>query len=235
MNHERDRNHETRIRAVYGHYDATPAERRKRELSNPGNAAITRDRDQRIERTLAGLFGDLGAVRVLDVGCGRGALLGWLAARGAAAENLHGIDLLEDRIADGRRLNPGLDLRCGDARHLPFADKSMDLIVCSTIFSSIVEPEVAEQAAGEIRRVLAPGGAVLWYDVRMPNPGNPNTIEMSRARIRRLFPGLRDELRSATLLPPLARRLGPLTDLLYRPLAAIPLLRSHYLGVLRDA
>lgn len=235
MNHERDGSHATRIRAVYGHYDATPAEQRKREPRNPGNAAITLDRDQGLGRAIASMFDDFAAVRVLDVGCGRGALLRELVARGARTANLHGIDLLADRIADARRLNPDLDLRCADARHVPYADNSMDLVACCTIFSSILEPEVRDEVAREIRRVLAPRGAVLWYDVRLPNPWNPNTIEMSRTRIRRLFPGLRDELRSATLLPPLARRLGPLTNLLYGPLAALPFLRSHYLGLLRDA
>ena len=235
MNPERDRDHAARIEAVYSHYDAAPAEQRKRDAANPGNAAIARDRDLRIEHLLTGLCGDLSAVRVLDVGCGRGSLLAWLAARGARIENLHGIDLLDDRISDARGMHPRLDLRCADARHLPYGDQSIDLIICSTVFSSVIEEDVAGQIAAEVRRVLAPGGAVLWYDVRMPNPGNPNTVAMTRARIRRLFPGLRDELRSATLLPPLARRLGPLTFLLYRPLAATPFLRSHYLGLLRDA
>ncbi len=228
--------HAERIRAVYSHYDATPAEQRKRDSANRGNAAIVLERDRRIAHALSSTFGaELATVRVLDVGCGRGGLLEWLLGRGARAENLHGIDLLEDRIADARRLHAGLDLRCADARHIPFHDGSLDLLICSTIFSSIVESDVAAAVAAEARRVLAPGGAVLWYDVRMPNPGNPNTIAMTRVRIRKLFPDLRDELRPATLLPPLARRLGPLTGALYRPLAAVPFLCSHYLGVLRRA
>lgn len=89
--------------------------------------------------------------------------------------------------------------------------------------------------ATEVRRVTRPSGAILWYDVRLPNPFNPNTTAMTRSRIRDLFPDFRCELQSATLLPPLARRLGPLTHLLYPPLAAMPFLRSHYLGLLRDA
>lgn len=221
---------------MYSHYDTTPTEQRKRDPSNPGNVAIRDERQRRLAHLLNATFGpSLASVRVLDVGCGRAEFLGWLEGRGADPAKLHGVDLLEDRIADARRLHPGLDLRAVDARQLPFPDGSVDLIVCSTIFSSILEPDVAGQVAAQIRRVLARGGAVLWYDVRVPNLGNPNTLAMTRARIRSLFPGLRHELRSATLLPPLARRLGPLTGILYRPLAAVPLLRSHYLGLLRDA
>jgi len=36
-----------------------------------------------------------------------------------------------------------------------------------------------------------------------------------------------------TLLPPLARRLGPATPLAYPVLAALPPLRSHLIGLLR--
>ncbi len=232
----RGNRHAARIQAVYSHYDTTPAEQRKRDPSNPGNLAIRDERQRLLAGVLHATFGpSLASVRVLDVGCGRAEFLGWLEGRGADPANLHGVDLLEDRITDARRLHPGLDLHAVDARHLPFPDRSMDLIVCSTIFSSIIEADVAGQVAAQIRRVLAPGGAVLWYDVRVPNRGNPNTLAMTRARVRSLFPDLRDELRSATLLPPLARRLGPLTRTLYRPLAAVPFLRSHYLGLLRDA
>lgn len=232
----RGKPHAARIQAVYSHYDTTPAEQRKRDPTNRGNAAIGADLRRRLACILDAAFGSgLSSVRVLDVGCGRADLLGWLEGRGANPANLHGVDLLDDRIADARRLHPGLDLRAVDARHLPFPDRSLDLIVCSTILSSIIEPDVAGQVAAQVRRVLAPGGAILWYDVRVPNPGNPNTMAMTRWRIRRLFPGLRDELRSATLLPPIARRLGPLTGIMYPPLAAVPILRSHYLGLLRDA
>lgn len=236
MSDNTGRRHADRIRAVYSGYDSSPSERRKRDAANPGNAAILQERDRGLRRALDHALGaGLTSVRVVDVGCGRAELLGWLQGLGVDPGRLHGIDLLADRIADGRRLHPGLDLRCGDATQLPFEDSSIDLVVCSTLFSSILEPEVAAAVAKDIRRVLAPGGAILWYDVRMPNPGNPNTIAMTRARIHQRFPDLRDELRAATLFPPLARRLGPLTGALYRPLAAIPFLRSHYLGVLRHA
>lgn len=55
---------------------------------------------------------------------------------------------------------------------------------------------------------------------------------MTLAQIRRLFPQLEMHLHTATVLPPLARRLGRLTQSLYPVLAAIPPLRTHYLGLL---
>ena len=51
--------------------------------------------------------------------------------------------------------------------------------------------------------------------------------------MRALFPGYRIELRRITLAPFLARRIPePLLPLLYPLLGAVPLLRTHYLGLL---
>jgi hypothetical protein len=47
-----------------------------------------------------------------------------------------------------------------------------------------------------------------------------------------LFPDLDLKLRSVTLAPPVARRLGPLTPFGYHALVALPFLRSHLLGLL---
>jgi hypothetical protein len=55
---------------------------------------------------------------------------------------------------------------------------------------------------------------------------------MTRNLIKELFPKLRTNLRTITLLPPLARRLGRFTPILYPMLSAIPILRTHYLGLL---
>jgi hypothetical protein len=86
-------------------------------------------------------------------------------------------------------------------------------------------------------RVLRPGGLILWYDIRYPNPWNANVRAMTRRRIADLFPNFTLTLESATLLPQLARALGHLNDATltyaYTGLAMLPLLRSHLLGVVR--
>ena len=55
---------------------------------------------------------------------------------------------------------------------------------------------------------------------------------LSRATVKGLFPGFEPRLRTVTLLPPLARRLGPLTGAMYPALASVPWLRTHYVGLL---
>ena len=105
-------------------------------------------------------------------------------------------------------------------------------VVVSTVFSSILEPGLAKAISDSITRVLRPGGSVLLYDFRYRNPSNKHVHGVGRAEIAALFPGFVANLELVTLLPPLARRLGPLTPALYPVLAAIPRLRTHHVGLL---
>src|SRR5580658_2704431 len=65
---------------------------------------------------------------IADVGCGNGQWLLEFLQWGAVPANLHGIDLIAERIAYARERLPGADLRWGDAGHLPWRDGSFDLV-----------------------------------------------------------------------------------------------------------
>ena len=224
-----------RIAEVYGAY-AHNGHGRQWGTHNPGNERIITGFYERLDDELRRLRiapGD--PHRLLDVGCGEGDLLARLHARGAPAGALIGVDLLADRVAAGRARFPELDLQVADARALPLADAAVDTVVLSTVLSSIVDGAIREQVARECLRVLRPGGAILCYDARTPNPRNPAVRAIGRPELRRLFPGCAVEAQSLTLLPPLARRLGPATGSLYGPLTAAPFLRTHLLATIRPA
>jgi colanic acid biosynthesis glycosyl transferase WcaI len=222
-----------RIRNVYHYYDNSEVEQRKRDMSNPGvrhNAAtrwaVLREAFSRAE------IHD--GVRVLDVGCGSGGDLQRIAEEFAGLHPaLRGVDLLPDRIEHARQSLPGAVFQVGSADRLDYQDKSFDIVIASTMFSSIHDERLAQAAAGEMTRVVADNGVILCYDVRYPNPANPHTRAISRRELRRLFPGAVIRLTAVTLLPPLARRLGVLTTSVYRPLHTLSLLRSHYLAEIR--
>jgi ubiquinone/menaquinone biosynthesis C-methylase UbiE len=222
-----------RIRGVYGYYDATPREQRKRNMSNPGTRAHADSRWAAIREELLRQPPQRGAA-ILDVGCGGGADLARLAQlfNGSRPE-LHGVDVLPDRIERAREAVPEASFMLEPADQLPFADDHFHVILASTLFSSLVDDAYACSVAAELIRVLEPGGRLVCYDVRYPNPTNPHTRAMSHRRLRRLFPEplVLERLQSVTLLPPLARRLGRLTRIAYAPLHRIPPLRSHYLAV----
>jgi ubiquinone/menaquinone biosynthesis C-methylase UbiE len=223
----------TRLKEVYQTYSASPAARARWDVQNRGNRLILRERQRLIAAVLeAGGFLPLAGWRILEVGCGAGGVLQGLMRLGAQAADIYGLDLLVERIGQAQQHNPGMHFLAANAEALPFGAASFDLIPVCTVFSSILDQHMATQAAAEIGRLLRPGGAVLWYDFRYNNPRNPHVRGMTRAAIRALFPGFELRLRTTTLLPPLARRLGPATPLLYPLFARVPLLRTHYLGLL---
>jgi SAM-dependent methyltransferase len=169
--------------------------------------------------------------RVLDVGCGRGYWLRQLVQWGGRPENLFGIDLMQDRIQDGKALCPaGVTLQCGDASQLGFDDGSFSLILQFTVFTSILDGGMKMKVAAEMSRVLKPGGTVLWYDYFVSNPNNPDVRGVTRGEIVDLFPGFSIFLKRITLAPPLARAVGPISPVLYRLLSSCKPLRTHYLG-----
>jgi SAM-dependent methyltransferase len=219
-----------RIRSAY-------AERERKHTSNdnnPGPQRGLRERNNSLERILAERFEPpLSQCRVLDIGCGHGGLLGWFQERGVKPENLYGIDLIPNRIRVARETFPAFTFLEGNAEQLAFPDEWFDLVSAFTVFSSILEIRMAKNVAQNIARVLSSRGVVVWYDVRYQNPWNPAIRPMTMSSIRGLFPSFELQLESSTLLPPVARQLGRLTDLAYPLLASIPILRSHYIGLLR--
>jgi SAM-dependent methyltransferase len=225
-----------RLKTVYQTYSERNFGSSKWSSDNRGNQAILQER----EKVLADLFFNSGFLpladkRILDVGCGMGGVLTGFEGLGARPDNLFGVDLLAERIAKAKELFPRFSFQPANAEALPFPDSSFDLVALFTVFSSILSVEMTRNVAREVIRVLKPNGAIVWYDFRFNNPSNRNVLGVSARKIRSLFPGFLCRLRTVTLLPPLARRLGAFTRRLYSPLVAVPFLRSHYLGILRKA
>jgi len=221
-----------RIERAYTHYDTTPTEQAKRHPSNPGNILMRRERERLLGAMVKQRLGAwLEMARVLDAGCGRGDWLAWLNRLGVSAANLHGVDLLEDRIAAAREAHPTFDFVRGNAEE--FTDGApYDLIICATVFSSILDDGMASRLALNLTSLLAPRGAIVWYDVRYRNSRNPRTRPLTRQAIRALFPGFVLDLHAITVLPPIARRLGWASSVMYPVLASVPALLSHLAGLL---
>ena len=225
---------EDRIRSVYQSYEHAELAQQRWDPSKQGNRQILTERT-RIVRTLlekAALF-PLAAKFILDIGCGSGGEVRQLLEWGASPCRLYGIDLLPHLIEQARRAYPLVRFDCANAEHLPFPDDSIDLVLLFTMLSSILDDTMRRRVSSEAARVLKAGGAVICYDMRYCNPRNPHVRPVGRQDLRMLFPDFQSTMRSLTLLPPLARRLGPLTHIGYPLGAAIPFLRSHYAAVLR--
>jgi ubiquinone/menaquinone biosynthesis C-methylase UbiE len=99
--------------------------------------------------------------RVLDVGCGTGALLAALAERAPEA-GLSGIDLSPEMLKVARlRLGERAELHQARAERLPFADNGFDLVVSTSVLHYLAD---ASAALLEMRRVLKPGGRLVITD-----------------------------------------------------------------------
>jgi SAM-dependent methyltransferase len=114
----------------------------------------------RFSEPLAASFADLAALgsdgRVLDVGCGPGALTAELVRRQGAAR-VSAVDPSESFVAAVRGRLPGVDARLATAEALPFPDGSF-----SAALAQLVVHFMADPVAGlrEMGRVVAPGGTV---------------------------------------------------------------------------
>jgi SAM-dependent methyltransferase len=106
--------------------------------------------------------------RVVDVGCGFGALSAFFAAHGAAVT---GIDLVQDRFAVGEAVavRHALDVTFlrADMADLGVLDaRSFDLAVANNSLCYMTDQARRDRALREIFRVLRPGG---WVILRNPN------------------------------------------------------------------
>jgi ubiquinone/menaquinone biosynthesis C-methylase UbiE len=168
----------------------------------------------------------------LEIGFGSVGWLGDLVGWGVPETNLHGIELDPVRADRAQKVLPLANLRVGDATALPWHDNKFRLVVASTVFTSILQSTVRRMIAQEINRVLAPGGALLWYDFAVNNPRNKQVRKVGRKELKQLFPQLRGKVESVTLAPPLARLVAPRSWTLATLLEKVPLLRTHLLAVL---
>lgn len=92
--------------------------------------------------------------RVLEVGCGTGAVLTDFLARVVT----HGLDIRLDYLFQARRHAPAARLTCGDALTLPYACGVFDVVFCHYLLLWVAEPLAALL---EMRRVTRPGGYIL--------------------------------------------------------------------------
>ena len=205
-------------------------------MFNPAQMLAVQERERSLLEMLVrfGWSDSLQSARVLEIGCGAGFWLREFLRWGARPENLNGIDLLPERIADAKRLCPsGTTLLCQSAAEMHNFSGNFDLVLQSTVFSSILDAQMKRQVATEMLRLLSPAGLIIWYDFNISNPSNRDVRGISRKEIIELFPRCHIHLKRLTLAPPIGRPIARVSHSLYTALSTVKLLNTHYLGIIR--
>jgi SAM-dependent methyltransferase len=120
---------------------------------------------------------------VLEVACGVGQGLGYLAGR---ARRVVGLDIEARNLryaAATYRGRPRIDLARGDGQSLPFGDSTFDVVVLYEAIYYLPHPEAF---AAEARRVLRPGGTLLVCTT------NPERADFNRSPYSHRYLGASD-------------------------------------------
>jgi SAM-dependent methyltransferase len=102
------------------------------------------------------------SIKILDLGCGLGNNLRFLASAGFAAT---GIDISEEAVSRCKQMlqlhNYKADVLCCSCAELPFSDAYFDMVVDRGTFT-VLPDGTFETAFAEVRRVLRPAGHFLF-------------------------------------------------------------------------
>lgn len=161
-------------------------------------------RRERARRHMLNAIAWRGDERVLDVGCGNGFLI-IEAAKRLTTGTATGIDLWKaeagEQSAEIASRNAYLEgvadrvqIRNADARHMPFGDRTFDVIVSSLMLHHAGGSTDRNAVLGEMLRVLKPAGTILLYDALPFISGASNFLRGN---------GLPNVSRSGGLLPTL--------------------------------
>ncbi|HWM18795.1 MAG TPA: methyltransferase domain-containing protein [Ilumatobacteraceae bacterium] len=145
----------------------------------------------RYSMPLAPLFADFAAVvpgqRVLDVGCGPGALTAELVRR-VGPEAVSAVDPSESFVAAARERHPAVAVRRAPAEQLPFADQEYDAALAQLVVHFMADPIMG---LGEMGRVTRGGGVVaacVW-----DHEGRKGPLSSFWEAVRQLEPDVDDE------------------------------------------
>jgi SAM-dependent methyltransferase len=102
--------------------------------------------------------------KVLEVGCGLGHLLGWLADR----YQVFGADINEPALKEAKRIVPEGQFLVLSAEDLsPFPDAFFQIVVAKHLVEHLPKPE---RAVSELARLLSPGGILLLATPNLDSP-----------------------------------------------------------------
>lgn len=167
--------------------------------------------------------------KILEIGCGKGLNLLLLIKLGFNPENLFGNELIDERIKGAKEILPStVKFIHGNALDIQLKEK-FDVIIQSTVFTSILDNEFKLKLAQKMWSLLKPSGAIIWYDFIYNNPRNKDVRGIRFKEIENLFSNGKIKKMKITLAPPLGRKIIKIHESLYTIFNLFPILRTHLL------
>lgn len=135
------------------------------------------------EQVLTDVLVDLAGRRVLDVGCGAGALVRWFRAQGAVVTGAEcGTEMRRRAVeADPHHADDYVD---AEGQDLPFDDDTFDVVVYSYSLHHVPTGLIPD-ALSEAHRVLRPGGQLVVIEPAVDRPGRAVAPEVVDETVQR--------------------------------------------------
>jgi SAM-dependent methyltransferase len=167
---------------VLSHEEMIKLQAEKHEIIEPGKFSSNRDFVLHLIHTRAYEQAAMYTAEkdVLDLGCNTGYGSRIIKASGA---RVTGVDVSPEAIDIARKkYGPsGIEFLCVDGRGMPFADRSFDVITSFQVIEHIID---LAQFIAEIKRVLRPGGRVIFTTPNGPMRLHPGTKPWNQFHVR---------------------------------------------------
>jgi SAM-dependent methyltransferase len=162
----------------------------------------------RYSAPLAPVFADFAGVaegqRVLDVGCGPGALTAELVRR-LGPDSVAAVDPSESFVVAARERHPDVRVERASAEDLPFPDGTFDATLAQLVVHFMTDPVAGLREMARVSREDGVVAACVWDHA----PGGQGPLSVFWEAARELDPGLEDE---SELAGALEGQLGELFD-----------------------
>jgi len=173
---------------------------------------------------------DLSNISFLEVGAGFGNNLHFFLKSGLSPTQITANELIEKRLNVINQIFPNITIIPGNALEINSNIKKYDLILVSTVFTSILDDEYKKILAEKILSLLNEKGMIIFYDFIFNNPMNRDVKGIKIKEVKKLFNQAgKIKIKKVTIAPPVGRVLGRYYNIIN---SLCPFLRSHIIAII---